>query len=477
MLMKMVLTKLTREGCKLCLILISFFTVSSISLAEEKNCPHKLCPDPAGLETHDSPAQSSRKAKLPTSFSGVIRHALSIHPQIANATSRVREAKAGVIVARANYGLQVEGKIGIGDGAVSQTQTPLDDQLFDSDNLWDAIRREATLSGRQLLFDFGSSDASIVRAAKLGNSEEYSLHDKREEIALKVAYAYLQISESRRLTQLNRDNVLALEKILDLVKANQANGNGTIADVKRVEARLVDSRAVSADTEASLQNGMDQFRRLVRAEPAALLPAPSFASFVPKTAEIAVALLPRTNPKLLSIEASEEAARKELQAQKAGTLPKIMLETDLSLKSYSGVRYRNDFDARAMITLSYKFMDGGLADGQSRQITEKIEQEMLRHQFERDELDADIRQFFRAIDAARGKAKSLDEGVAASARARELYTEQFLGGKRTLFELLDIQAAYFNASRSQIMNFFEETRSTYGVLRALGLLTQTALKE
>ena len=101
---------------------------------------------------------------------------------------------------------------------------------------------------------------------------------------------------------------------------------------------------------------------------------------------------------------------------------------------------------------------------------------MLRHQFERDELDADIRQFFRAIDAARGKAKSLDEGVAASARARELYTEQFLGGKRTLFELLDIQAAYFNANRSQILNMFEETRSVCGVLRSLGLLTQIALR-
>ncbi|MFM8701018.1 MAG: TolC family protein [Hyphomicrobiales bacterium] len=407
----------------------------------------------------------------------MIRHALSIHPQIANATSRVREAKAGIIVARANYGIQIEGKLGIGSGAVSQSQTPYDNELYDSDNLWDAIRREATLSGRQLLFDFGSTDANIVRAVKLGTSEEYNLQDKREEISLRVAYAYLQISESRNLTQLNRDNVLALEKILDLVKANQANGNGTIADVKRVEARLVDSRAVSADTEASLQNGMDQFRRLVRAEPAALLPAPGLASVIPRTADLAVALLPRTNPKLLSIEASEEASRQELHAQKKGTLPKIMLETDLSLKSYSGVRYRNDFDARAMITLSYKFSDGGLADGQSRQIAEKIEQEMLRHQYERDELDADIRQFFRAIDAARGKAKSLDEGVAASARARELYTEQFLGGKRTLFELLDIQAAYFNASRSQIMNFFEETRSTYGVLRALGLLTQAALNE
>ena len=186
--------------------------------------------------------------------------------------------------------------------------------------------------------------------------------------------------------------------------------------------------------------------------------------------------MPKTNPKLLAIEAAEEAARQELKAQKAGSLPKLMFETDVSMKAYTGERDRNDLDARAMVTLSYKFMDGGLSDGQSLQIAEKIEQEMLRHQFDREELDADIRQFYRAIDAARGKSKSLDEGVAASERARELYTEQFLGGKRTLFELLDIQAAYFNARRSQIMNFFEETRSTYGVLRSLGLLTQIALR-
>ena len=461
-----------RPARLVCALFAAWLGQCAVSIASNTNCITQPCND----AKKPSPNVDKTNQKTLSSFSDVIHHALLIHPQIAIARSRSREAEAGIVVARANTGFQIEGKIGYGRGIISQTQTPLDDQLFDSDNLWQSLRNEATLSGRQLLFDFGSSESTVIRAIKLSKSEDYNLQDKREEIALRVAYAYLQISESRDMARLNRDNVQALEKVLDLVKANQANGNGTIADVKRVEARLVDAKAVSADTEAGLQNGMDQFRRLVRAEPAELLPAPKYSSFLPKSADLAVEVMPKTNPKLLAIEAAEEAARQELKAQKAGSLPKLMFETDVSMKAYTGERDRNDLDARAMVTLSYKFMDGGLSDGQSLQIAEKIEQEMLRHQFDREELDADIRQFYRAIDAARGKSKSLDEGVAASERARELYTEQFLGGKRTLFELLDIQAAYFNARRSQIMNFFEETRSTYGVLRSLGLLTQIALR-
>jgi outer membrane protein TolC len=64
--------------------------------------------------------------------------------------------------------------------------------------------------------------------------------------------------------------------------------------------------------------------------------------------------------------------------------------------------------------------------------------------------------------------------VSASASARDLYTEQFSGGKRTLFELLDIQTAYFNAKRAAILNMFEERRSAYSVLQILGLFVGAA---
>ena len=64
--------------------------------------------------------------------------------------------------------------------------------------------------------------------------------------------------------------------------------------------------------------------------------------------------------------------------------------------------------------------------------------------------------------------------MSASASARDLYTEQFSGGKRTLFELLDIQTAYFNAKRAAILNMFEERRSAYSVLQILGLFVGAA---
>ena len=62
--------------------------------------------------------------------------------------------------------------------------------------------------------------------------------------------------------------------------------------------------------------------------------------------------------------------------------------------------------------------------------------------------------------------------MAASRKARDLYKEQFQGGKRTLFELLDIQTAAFNAERAAILNMFEERRAVYGVLSTLGIFIE-----
>jgi len=124
--------------------------------------------------------------------------------------------------------------------------------------------------------------------------------------------------------------------------------------------------------------------------------------------------------------------------------------------------------------MTYKFMDGGLVQSQISQILARIEQNQQLYANDRDQAEADLRKFYTTIDAARSKTQSLDNGVSASASARDLYTEQFSGGKRTLFELLDIQTAYFNAKRAAILNMFEERRAVYSILQTLGLLVSAA---
>ena len=108
------------------------------------------------------------------------------------------------------------------------------------------------------------------------------------------------------------------------------------------------------------------------------------------------------------------------------------------------------------------------------QILARIGQNDDLYRNDRDQAEADLRKFYTTIEAARSKTESLESGVSASASARDLYTEQFSGGKRTLFELLDIQTAYFNAKRAAILNMFEERRSAYSVLQILGLFVGAA---
>ena len=62
-----------------------------------------------------------------------------------------------------------------------------------------------------------------------------------------------------------------------------------------------------------------------------------------------------------------------------------------------------------------------------------------------------------------------------SSNARELYKEQFIGGKRTLLELLEVQNAYYSARFNSIVNASELRLSTYAILRSTGRLSSTIL--
>jgi outer membrane protein TolC len=143
------------------------------------------------------------------------------------------------------------------------------------------------------------------------------------------------------------------------------------------------------------------------------------------------------------------------------------------MKAYAS-SYWNNFDTQAIVSMTYKFMDGGLAQSQMGQILARIEQNEHLYTNDRDQAEADLRKFYTTIDAARSKTQSLDDGVTASASAQELYTEQFSGGKRTLFELLDVQTAYFNAKRAAILNMFDERRAVYSILQTLGFFVNAA---
>lgn len=416
----------------------------------------------------DAKSKSAKAPSLPNNLKDVVSYAITHHPQIGIARARLGEAKAGIMVVEAGNGILIDGTLGTGYGAQSTNTLPFGNELFQQPYFGQGNRYVLSLTGKKILYDFGSIDKYSSRAMRLASAEEFNLNARMIDIGQAMAQAYINVVATRELARLNQENISALEEIENLVQLNQTNGNGTVADVKRVEARLVDARTVAADNQADFQNAIDRFQRLVKAEPGELKPVPDLADYTPAAVETAIALLPKTSPKLRAGELSRRAAEIEIEAKKASGLPVFSFQTDTTVKSYTGTIW-NNFDAQAMVSMTYKFTDGGLAQGQIAQLLARYEQEESRYNFDRDEAEADLRKFYTTIASARSKTASLAEGVEASKKARDLYKEQFQGGKRTLFELLDIQTAAFNAERSAVLNMFEERRAIYGVLSTIGV--------
>lgn len=411
---------------------------------------------------------------LPTlNLAEVVGRAVSTHPEIGQARARAAETRYGVLNSRSALHPQIDASIATGQGTIGQYEHV--HRGFDSGDSIGSGRLDAQLQVRQRLFDFGAARQDILRSTALHDAERWKLLDKIEDIALRTSAAYMKILETRELLTVANENVTELEHFARIVDDNQRNGNGTIADVKRVQSRLIDAQTMRTDIESQMQQAIDQFRRLVGVEPGQLRMPPQFKGLIPNDVMKALQLAPNRSTSLLAASANVEAIKRELETQRALGKPRVNLELASSLKNYMGVANRSEIDVRGMIVFSHKLYDGGAQSSQISQVGARLEESQMKYIAERDNVEADLRQYYRAISASRRKLDTLREGVAASKKVKELYTQQFQAGKRTLFEVLDSQMQYYTAQRDGIVNQYEELRGIYGILRSLSRLSETIL--
>lgn len=399
-----------------------------------------------------------------------VASAVMQYPEIAINKARVREAAAGIDIATSALKPSADLRIAAGgnhSGSYEGRAIP----YSTAGNALDT-RFDGGLILRQLIFDFGAAQTDIARASYLRDAEKMKLREKIDEIAHKTAQTYLRILEQRALVALVDQTIAAHENLARIVQAHAREGHGTAADVQRVNSRLVDIRAIRSDVSLQLMAAEDQFERLTRARPGRLTPVPQLDIRIPPGADSAVQRMLANNPRLAALQATRQSTQKELEFNEANMLPKINLEVETESKNYrNGQLGRTQLEGRAMLAMRYRLMDGGLGRATSEQVHARLDGQAMTYLNEREQFEADIRQGYRAVESARRKERLLGDGVASATRVRELYMEQFKGGKRTIFELLDGQMSYYTARRSQIEGQFEGRRAVFDILRATGELT------
>ena len=418
-------------------------------------------------------AETSR----PLSLVQAIRDSLYASPTVGATVANTREGEAGVTTARAAYMPHLQLTTGVGQDTSGSYQGLTGVPYWDRSNIVGTQRTDGSLSGSQLLYDFGATRADVDRAVKARDAQALKSMAAIEDVTFATAQAYMVVQENRELLTLARDNLTILKGIANLVTQNESNGNGTQADVKRVMARVIDAQSTVADQEYESKFAEQKLSKLVHAVPGALAPVPALETMVPRTPAAAVLEGFEKNPNILASNASLESARAETTGLRSSQKPRLTVETEASGKNYAGQYRHTDLAMRGMLTLTYQLADGGLSASKKEAASARETAAEMKLIGDREDLEGNLRKLYLQLTSNKTKIGGLNEGVSANAKARELYREQFAGGKRSLLELLEVQSSYYAAKHNEIANRYDMRVAAYGILKNLGRLTSSLARE
>jgi outer membrane protein, adhesin transport system len=350
---------------------------------------------------------------------------------------------------------------------------------FGSVNIPGSSRSDAGFTLRQLVYDFGAAKADIARTKSVVDAERLRLADEAEDIALRTVNAYVNLLEQQQLIA-EIDKVVADDNNFEnLIKMNEKQGNGTAADVNRIRSKVIEVEALRTDITTAVETAQDEFFRLTKLDSKRVSHPASLMSQVPPTFDAAFATAQQFNPSLLALNATGISFQHQLAANEASRLPRVDIQGDGLVKHYVGSTAAASpgiVDSRVMLMVSYKLLDGGLGAAQSDRIRDDKRANDFRTLDEKESIELNLKRFYQALSANRIKENAAVQGVSTAQKAYSLYMEQFKAGKRTVFEVLDSRMVVFTMYKNAINAKYEQLRASYGILRNMGRLVETAAR-
>ena len=431
-----------------------------------------VLPADAGPNTsRDRPARGG-KALLVGEAVGA---AVLSHPLMGAQAAKVTGSLADVRTAQGAMKPQLQVFAGSGGSYLgSYSNYP---QQFGSVAIPGSSRSDAGFTLRQLVYDFGAAKADVARSKSLVDAERLRLADQAEDIALRTVNAYLNLLEQRELIALMDKVVADDNNFANLVKLNERQGNGTVADVNRIKSKVIEVEAIRTDIVTSLKAAEDEFYRLTKIDPEQVRQPPRGLPRIPATFDVAFESAKRSNPSLLALSANGVSIDYQLASQKAQRLPRIDLQGDGLVKHYVGspAASQGVVDSRLTLMVSYKLLDGGVMAAQADRIREDKKANDFKTLDERESIELNLKRFYQALTSNKIKEGAAIQGTSTAQKANTLYLEQFKAGKRTVFEVLDSRMVVFTMQKNAVNGRYEQMRAGYGILRNMGRLVEAAV--
>ncbi len=326
------------------------------------------------------------------------------------------------------------------------------------------------LTVQQPLYTGGQTTAAIKAAENTVLAGRADLMNTEQTVLLNVATAYMNVLRDIALVDLNKKNVVVLERQLQASQDRFRVGEITRTDVAQSEARLAAAIADRITAEGTLETTRATYQAIV-GRPAKNLAQPDIAIEFPPNPETAAQAAVLNNPALTSAKYTADAAVAGVDQLAGQLLPSIYLQGAVGRsKDQSLEGYQSTF-AELTVNISIPLYEAGSVYSRVRAQKHTANQRRIQiHEQRRTAIQAATAAYETWV-AAKASIKSLDAQIVADEIALEGVEREAQVGARTVLDVLDAEQELLTARVNRVVSERNERVASFQILQAMGRLT------
>ena len=327
---------------------------------------------------------------------------------------------------------------------------------------------DARISGTQSIFDYGAIRRfQSARAAVSAAQRE--VEGAEEEVAARIARAYLSAVRADADLDAAGANVTLSEGVLSLAENRKAAGTSTGIEITRARVQLANDRQRLLVAAAARRRAHMELLRAMNLELAVALELTDRLGYVPvdpATLESATALALAGRPDLGAQRERERSARLAASAVKMERLPSLSFFGEYGT---IGGGFDDALPTRAYgITLRLPIFDGGRMDARRAEAVSLHRAEKARTADLEKEIELDVRLALDALNSAREQIEVSREGLGLAENELAQARRRYEAGVAIGLEVTDAQTRLERARDNQIQALYNYNLARIDLEQAMG---------
>ncbi|MCZ2203977.1 TolC family outer membrane protein [Bartonella sp. A5(2022)] len=368
----------------------------------------------------------------------------------------VRIAGEDVAVARSGFLPQIEGvgsyvrNNGItgSDNAVGTIGIKLNQRIFDG---------------------FVTQNTFFSAQVKMQAQREY-FRNVEQNVFLDVVTAYTNVYQARRIADLRRENLVALEEQVRANKARLDVGEGARVDFAQAQA----ARSVAVSdlmlARANVKSAEAAYRQVIGYDPKKL-ERPPVAEDLPVSLDAAEKMGVIMHPAILYAKYLIDASAYNVKAKEGALLPKVDFSATRSYnKIYSGLG-EDGASHSVGILVSVPIFEGGRTSAQMRQSKEQLGQARIQLDLAHSNIRQALTSAWFQFEGAQASVVAYRESVRAAEIAFKGRVQENRVGQATTLDVLNSRSQLINAQIALITAECNAVVASYNVQSSIGKLT------